>query len=504
MKKILITSLSILSVFAAVSCNMDKQPFSTISQDNAVQSLADAAKLRQYIYSHFRGMTSGEYIYSGEVQTDLFHASSGFGNNGGDLYRWDFTTGLGNALNLWGNSYIMIANDNFLIESINDFIASQEDLSESDLATLQLYKGDAFFSRAFSYFQLATYFCADYDAATAANEYGVPIVTVYSPTSDESKYPGRESLARTFEQINADLDSAEAYIQTEGSVGAKYFTKDVVSAFRARVALYMDDYPTAIRYAEPLIANYPLADSDSTYADLWLNDSGVECIMQVFSSMTELPGSSSYNYVSYSEASGLYTPYYIPTQSVIDLYAEDDMRFTEIFELCKVTSEASSAEVYLCNKYPGNPDFYQGVQTNYCNSPKPFRIAEQYLILAEAYAQTGNLNNANNMLNELRGARIPSWTDESYGSNNIMQEIRDERVRELFAEGFRMLDLRRYGEGFSRGPAQNSSLVYMPDGPYTEMTVSRDNFHWIWPIPTNEINSNPQISGQQNPGYTNQ
>ena len=111
---------------------------------------------------------------------------------------------------------------------------------------------------------------------------------------------------------------------------------------------------------------------------------------------------------------------------------------------------------------------------------------------------------ANDILNDLRGARIPSWVDQSYGSNDIISEIRDERVRELYAEGFRFLDLRRYGEGFERSTGQNSSLLYMAGSDYAELlSVAPSNFHWVWPIPTDEINANPQIANQQNEGYTN-
>lgn len=494
-----------------VGCDMNKQPYSAISPENALSSMADASKLRNFIYANFRGITAGSYIYDGEVQSDLFNATIEYGNNGGDLHRWNFSNNLGSALTFWSATYSVSANDNFFIEKINSYMAAQKragTLSSDDSTTLMLYKGEAFFSRAYAYFMLAQYVCNDYNPATAANEYGLPIVLKYNPTSDERQYPARESLQKTFEQINADLDSAEAYINTEATKdGEIYFTKDAVAAFRARVALYMDDYQAAINYAKPLVdmsiggTRYALLTDTAGFKPMWLNDTGDECIMQPFVSYNEQPASSSYNYVAYSTALKVYKPYYIPTQKVIDLYDPQDIRFQTWFINVPVTFTGASANVYLCNKYPGNPDLWVG-ETNYRNAPKPFRIAEQYLILAEAYDKAGNETEASNILNALKSARIPSHSAITYVGLELENEIKNERIRELFAEGFRLVDLKRYGEGFDGRPAQSSDVIFLPGGSDTEeIIVDGGNYRFTWPVPYEEIITNPQIRSQQNAGY---
>ena len=510
MRKITISILALLSL-VFTGCDMNKMPASTIRPDEAVESMMDASKFSNYIYANFRGITSGSYIYAGEIQADLFNATIGFGNNGGDLYRWEITTNSGDASNLWGGAYGVIANNNFYLSALNEYIAKRQaagDLTAADSTTLMQYKGEAFFSRAYMYFQLATYFCQDYDEASAASDYGVPIVTVYDPSSDAATYPGRPTLAETFEFINSDLDSAEMFINRAPAVGDNYFTTDVVKAFRARVALYMDDYQTAGKYSKELVESgrYPFVADTAAYRKLWLNDSGEECIMQVFASINELANSSSYGYISYSPTLLRYRPYYIPTQTVMNLFDENDMRLTIGFinEIVNY-SGGITAQVYMCNKFPGNPEFYKGVESNYVNSPKPFRIAEQYLILAEACANgfEGGESRASDLINELRANRISGYSSTSYVGDQLRQEIRDERVRELFAEGFRFLDLRRYGNGMDRGEGQSSTVIYMPGQSTTEhLSVMADNYRWVWPIPTAEITSNPQIEGQQNPGYS--
>lgn len=504
MRKILLFSFAVLSL-ALAGCDMNKQPFSSINPENALQSMADAQKLHNFVYANFRGMTSGAYVYAGDFSTDLFHASIGFGNNGGDMYTWSQNASNDNASGVWSGLYNAIANNNFFLQSIDKYVSSHTGdnvLPEEDLAQLNIYKGEAYFSRAYAYFILAAYFCQDYDASIAETAYGVPLVTVYKPSSDYSSYPGRSSLAETFELINADLDSAEKYITTAPEVGAKYFTSDAVKAFRARVALYMDDYPTAIQYAEPLVNSgmYPFAADAQAYNNLWLNDSGVECIMQVYADINELPSSSSYGYVSYDSTNDRYSPMYIPTADMISLYDANDIRLTQGFLNVTVNYSGVTGQVYLLNKYPGNPSFYVGNSSNYANRPKPFRIAEQYLILAEAYANLGRNGDASALLNDLRRARLgESHVDSEYGGQQLIQEIRDERVRELFGEGFRFLDLRRYNEGFTRSVPQNTSVVY---NIATDLSINASNERWLWPIPTAEITSNPQIENQQNPGYS--
>lgn len=506
-----IYSLIVASLLVALTgCNMDLRPYSTIDLDNAVTSVQDAAKLRNFIYANMRGATSGSWVFAGELQADFFNASSDFGNNYGDLYRWDFTTSQGDAESMWSSCYGVIANNNFMLEAIDNYIAETKDLSDEDKATLRLYKGEAYFQRAYMYFQLALRFCADYDPATAANEMGAPIVLKYAPTSDESTYPGRESLQALMDRVLEDLDSASVMITTPGSVGAKYFTEDVVKAFRARVALYMEDYATAKTYARQLVegGKYPLVADAAAYDSLFRKDSGEECIMQVFASISELPSSSQYGYIGYSKNLGkeLYAPSFIPTKKAIDKFNQNDMRFTKGFIKVTATLSSGASEVYLCNKFPGNPDFYKGDATsnNYCNSPKPFRIAEQYLILAEAYARMtpARADSAVYYIAKLRENRIEGWEND-INQGSIIEEIKNERIVELFAEGFRLFDLKRYGEGMDREEAQDPLLIYLPGDSRTEkLNVLPENYRFVWPIPLAEITSNPQIRGQQNPGYS--
>ena len=86
---------------------------------------------------------------------------------------------------------------------------------------------------------------------------------------------------------------------------------------------------------------------------------------------------------------------------------------------------------------------YEGVN-NYVNKPKIFRIAEQYLIAAEAYYMRGEGEDelaAYDVLYELMYARDASISFNPVSGLSLRHLIRAERERELYGEGFRLTDL---------------------------------------------------------------
>lgn len=197
----------------------------------------------------------------------------------------------------------------------------------------------------------------------------------------------------------------------------------------------------------------------------------------------------------------LYMPDYIPEQWVIDLFEDGDIRFNAYFQFVTVTLPPGNAEsdVYIFTKFIGNPALKDPNSLGYSgvNKVKPFRISEQYLILAEAYARSGNNGEAQNVLNTLRSARGSS----PFSGGDILEEIFNERVRELMGEGMYWNDIKRYHKDIQRGAAQVDASIYMPST-YTTFHRGWGDHRYVWPIPQEEIDSNPNIANQQNPGYS--
>ncbi|MCM1178482.1 MAG: RagB/SusD family nutrient uptake outer membrane protein, partial [Bacteroides sp.] len=361
----------------------------------------------------------------------------------------------------------------------------------------------AAYMRAHLYFLLAQYFCEDYDPATSDEKMGLPIVTRYEPTGDSDKYPGRSSLEATYSLIVSDVETAEEYVLSEGKVNSAYITRDAVKAFKARLALIMHDYDTALLSAKELIdgGKYVLCSDAATFANAWKNDNLSETIWQVAMIGPDDIGNS-FRYFIYNSSGvvGEDKPQYIPEDWVLDLYDKaNDIRYSSWFNTRDITTPVAG-RMTLMVKYPGNPLLYSSV-TNYVNMPKVFRISEMYLIAAEAASnKPGQEAVASKYLNDLKESRIKGWKAQVLSGISLTNAIREERVRELFCEGHRMSDIKRWHIGFSRSAGQNPSIV-MPGDSYASLRKEADDPFFLWPIPTSEMEANPQMT--QNPAYKN-
>lgn len=121
-----------------------------------------------------------------------------------------------------------------------------------------------------------------------------------------------------------------------------------------------------------------------------------------------------------------------------------------------------------------------------------FRLAEQYLIRAEARAQQNNLAGAIadvDMIRQRAGILLIANTNPNISKNDLISSILKERQRELFAEqGHQWLDLKRTG---------TVDAVMVPAT--AKKGGTWNTLRQLWPIPQTEILNNPNI--KQNPGY---
>ena len=180
------------------------------------------------------------------------------------------------------------------------------------------------------------------------------------------------------------------------------------------------------------------------------------------------------------------------------------MRFDAFFKVyAKMEIEGETVPCYAFCKFPGNAALRTTAANNLRNMAKAIRLSEVYLIAAEAAAASNDEAKANTYLNGLRAKRIEGYTSATLNGTSLVEAIRSERLKELIGEGFRMGDLRRYGIGFKRNPnhAENPNLNAKIVKAGADMTYLADDHRFTWPIPTAEIDANPNIKGQQNAGY---
>ena len=484
MKKKTILSLFACCCAAFTACDMDLTSETSIATNESVQSVLDCQKYSNLFHAEWRSYLQNTYAMDALVQSGLITATADYGNTYGAFYRWEFTITDGAFSGCWSNNYNYIANANVLLKGAQALLDANT-LSDADRASVRLYMGHAYFSRAFAYFELARHFCKSYEASTATSDYGVPLVYEYNPSSNDASYPERSSLAETFAQIDDDLAKAEELVTTAGEQNSAYITKDVVKALKARVALEKEDYPSAISAATSLIdsGTYPLMTDADAYADMWVHDNGTEAIWQfaMIKGQEECPNSLGSAFSGIIDV--LPRPSYIPTKTVLGLYDQDnDIRYDAYFTYDSIDAQSVSDFILTyCKKWPGNPDFYDGKSSN-VNKTK------------------GDAANASEILNELKAARIKGWNDKAYSGDALMKEIQDEYVRELFGEDPHIFNMKRWKKGLNRSTSEAQVQSYLP-ALGTDMVKSADDHMWVWPIPKDEIDSNPQIKGQQNEGY---
>ncbi len=208
----------------------------------------------------------------------------------------------------------------------------------------------------------------------------------------------------------------------------------------------------------------------------------------------------------------------IPTDWWLKLYEEDDIRnsennirrtwiynnpdvpelFGKVYGQAGEKPTAEEMEKFLKsnrkagNLFPSTTKFDFGIDTDptYEGNDKDkyrIRLAETYLLLAEAYIHLGDKQRAAEAVNVVR--ERAKATPVSAGEMS-MDYLLDERARELFGEEFRRFTLVRAGKLIERTKKYN---------PESAEHIKEHNI--LWPIPQNVIDSNTGNKWSNNPGY---
>ena len=180
---------------------------------------------------------------------------------------------------------------------------------------------------------------------------------------------------------------------------------------------------------------------------------------------------------------------------VKDGYLKDDFTIRNWYPIMtKVTRVNNVPEEYYQKDVSGAPlltPFGEHLVTNGCNSSFKdeylFRLAETYLLRAEAYVNLEDKAKAAADINMLRVRANATPVDPSKVD---IDYILDERLRELYAEELRMQTLTRLGKLVDRNIRYNPKT-----GPSIEA------HHNLWPIPYSEIERNVFAVIEQNPTY---
>lgn len=498
-------AVMMLALTLSLTACLDKVPQSAMLEEEVMQpssnptkAFNEAEQVLTGIYARMMSsaLWSGYLTLVPDIQADLVYAVDGYSNTYGTIWQWDIRPTNPEVEAIYAALYSVIANCNFFLERIDGVIGCQT--NDESIAYLEYYKGEVYTIRALCYSELIKCFANSYDPATAQEELGVVIRTKYS----EPESSRRSSLYDSYQFVIEDLEKAEALLDVENDYyGALYMTNAAVCALRARVALHMQDWQTAIDYSSKVIDHpedaFELASASTQYSAgmsyfdyMWNYDQAFEIIFEVGFTTTSYGGALGQNFLNFNNDFTYYYPDYVPAEWVLNLYPSSDLRYAAYFTSLQ-TGYDHGLVWPLLTKYYGNQNFIQN-RIYHVSMPKIFRLAEQYLIRAEAYCrqEKPNFSKASADLTTLRRARYAAGGGNiALSADNYIEHIADERVRELYMEGFRLWDLKRWGklykngQGFERKPQSNT----LQEG--SSLKVTMDNPLFTWPIPQHEIES---------------
>lgn len=504
MRKIVLLGGLFLSLLVFLnSCTKELLPPNVIDGTKSLSSKNDVWAWSNGFMASFRASNNGLYVLDTEFQADMLNATKGFGNRGGTFHSWkSMSSGEQDIETMFGDYYTRIGNTNFFLDNIGAFVPK----SDGERDTVAYATATAYFFRAYYYTELANRWSrCKFDG----DELCVPLTL---KTDFNAKLP-RATQKEVYESIKSDLSKAEEelgkIVKTVGQISnleglpqASYLTKDIVKALKARAALYFEDYPTALAEAKSLIdgGRYVLLTNAAQYQAMWHQDgASTEVLMMLHADNNlEAPNTMS---VLINENTSQPQPYpcapdFMPSQWVMDLYDAADIRKAVFFREADIILTATTkAKGWIVNKYPGASKLNTTEKSkNYRHQPKPFRLAELYLIAAEAAYKTSAYADALANLNALRVARGLAASTAS--GDALFTEIQNERARELAFEGFRLTDLRRWGRSMKRRAPQDMKFL---NPNYTALEFANDAFQFVWPIPNASIQANSNLV--QNPGW---
>ncbi len=519
-----ILGASVLLLALTTGCKKDYTELDPLSSLSEVTAFTTAANIELTVNGMYNRAAVGIYEGGAGRGYPFGSANTEQGDMRGEdminlqsfyliTYQNTYTPTTANNKNHWEQLYGLINQTNVIIQGVTGAVEQAVISSETGDA----YIGEALFLRALAHHELLIHFCRPYSDNPGSN-LGIPYRTI-AYTTPESVAEGmtldRGTVEAAYQNVLADLDEAENLLpdaRTAKDLSISRATKGAAIAIKSRVKLFMQDYPGVIAEATKLgaastadfsspIGAYKL-EADPTAPFLSFKNNA-ESIFSIAQSVNANPGVN-------GAISGMYGPSSLDGRDLIavspNLYNAKfwiaaDLRKTEL----TFKQEGGSRPfvyAYKYRKYGDNDDWNPIV-----------RYSEVLLNAAEAYAYTGNNGQALRLLNAVRDRSV--GVSNSYGTTvpqgDVKQAIYDERRVEFFAEGKRWGDLHRLAQtpyntaGIPAKvlPNQLSAAVY--DGS-TILTpalgaVAYSNFRFVWPMPATEVDSNPTLRAQQNPGY---
>ena len=378
--------------------------------------------------------------------------------------------------------YRCIGNANALIENI--------DAAEGTDADKKRLKGEALTMRAWAYFNLVQIFAKRYDATAVPNSQ----LGVSMPLSAlEVKLP-RSTVEEVYTQINKDLADAITNFGTaspakSGAAFKSHLNLKSAWAIRARVALTMQNYVNAAAYAQQVITLGGHSLMTNAQYQAGFNDlSNPEWIWGAY--VQDDQGDTFGSYMGQISYNGN-TTYVRGTPKRINSALYDQLTATDVRKTMWEPAPTAVNFPLPASNFSRSP--YMSRKFSIRNLPTigdvPYiRLAEMYLIMAEAYAKTpGKEVDARAALFTLAVNRDPSYVLSTNSGQALIDEIMFHRRVDFWAEGLRFFDLKRLNQPLDRTVVPN----YVSASGGGTLQVPAGSNLWQFAIPIAEIQANP-------------
>ncbi|WP_268223882.1 RagB/SusD family nutrient uptake outer membrane protein [Sinomicrobium oceani] len=352
---------------------------------------------------------------------------------------------------LWKPAYSYIHYSNAVLEGIEGSTSLSEEVQRQ-------LEGEAKVIRALSYFYLVNLFG------------DVPIIT--TTNFEINRVATRDPIEQVYQQIITDLQDAKELLAADYSFsnGERVRpNKGVAEALLARIYLFTENWGDAESQAT-IVINDGKYHLSSDLNEVFLANSE-EAIWQL--KPVNINNTLEAQY--FMPSSGTNTPFASLTESLLNTFEEGDMRFMDwVGDVTPITETFYFPFKYKIRDTSVPSSEYSMI----C------RLAEQYLIRAEARARQGNEKGALEDINKVRN-RAGLGDSSANTREEILDVIMQERRVELFSEGaHRWLDLKR---------TDRIDEVLGPIKPNWQPTDA------FYPIPQKEREANPSLT--QNEGY---
>lgn len=479
--KYITLSALLMSMTACSHDWLDLEPSTSVETQQSIKVLKDMEFTLNGTYSLMQssGAYSGKLMYYGDVTGDDMQAVSSTKRTG-NYYRFNWTKDYTSSSE-WARLYSIITNCNLILNNLD-----KVEVAKGEEEVMQDLKGQALAIRGLAFFDLTRIFGYPYKKDKGAS-LGVPLILEHL---DYQAKPARATVAECYKQFIQDLKEGSELINPEFKRGK--MTKWAAMTLLARAYLYMGDDANALATAKAAIEGaenekYELWATDD-YPTAWATEASDrapgEVLFEIVNETTDSPGKESMGYLNSSSG---YDDMCV-TSSFYNLIREDpnDVRI-------KLMKSDRQRYDYVFKYQPNNED--ENIRD--ANIPV-VRLAETYLIAAEAAAKLGNNEDAVKYLEPIVKRANPENT--VVGETITVDRVKKERRKELVAEGHRMFDAIRDGGSFTRHDEDtNGHTSRTKHFAYDNEEINWDFYKIVLPIPTHEMKSNQNM--RQNPGY---